>query len=206
MTAVHRPMRAIADLSTLPEMTFGQRNVIWWGNVAFMLIEGTAFVLGAGAYLYLRSRGGPWPPAGDARPDLFWSGLFIALLSLSMIPNLWVSRMARRCNGPAVRAGVMLMSALGVALTALRAVELAHMNVRWDADAYGSVVWLLMVLHTSHLLTDLGDTVVQGVWLYTHEIGPDQYSEIDDNCSYWSFVVLAWPPLYLLVYWLPRLT
>ena len=199
-------MRSLGDLSVLPQGGFGERNVIWWGNVAFMLIEGTAFVLACGAYLYLRSRGGPWPPPGDKTPDLFWSGLFSIGLVLSMVPNLWVRGKARAMNGPAIRMGVMLMALLGAILLALRAVELAHLNVRWDHDAYGSVVWMLMILHTSHVITDLGDTLVQGVWLCTHEIGSDQYSEIDDNCSYWSFVVLAWPPLYLLIYWLPRLS
>jgi cytochrome c oxidase subunit 3 len=201
-----RPTRTVADVSVLPLGGFGERSVIWWGNVAFMLIEGTAFVLGAGTYLYLRSRGGPWPPLGDARPDLLWSGVFSIVLLLSMVPNLWVRGKARARNGPAIRIGVMGMALLGAILLGLRGFELAHLNVRWDKDAYGSVVWLLMVLHTSHVITDLGDTLVQGVWLCTHEIGPDQYSEIDDNCSYWSFVVLAWPPLYLLVYWLPRLS
>ncbi len=200
-----RPMHSTADLSVLPEGGFGERNVIWWGNVAFMLIEGTAFALAAGACLYLRSRGGPWPPAGDKPPDLMWSGVFTVSLLLTIIPNLWVRRMARDRNGPAVRVGVMLMSLLGVVVLALRGFELGHINVRWDRDAYASVVWMLMVLHTSHLITDLGDTLVQGVWLCTHDIGSDQYSEIDDNCAYWNFVVLFWPPLYLLVYWLPRL-
>lgn len=201
-----RTMRSTADLSVLPDRSFGERNLIWWGNVSFMLIEGTAFVLAAGAYLYLRSRGGPWPPAGDKPPDLVWSGLFTVSLIASMVPNLWVRGKARSMDAPAMRAGVMVMALLGAILLALRGVELAHLNVRWDKDAYGSLVWLLMILHTSHVITDLGDTLVQGVWLCTHEVGPDQYSEIDDNCSYWSFVVLAWPPLYLLDYWLPRLT
>ncbi|WP_419826024.1 hypothetical protein [Sphingomonas sp.] len=31
----------------------------------------------------------------------------------------------------------------------------------------------LMVLHTSHIVTDLGDTAVQSVWLYTHSVSDD---------------------------------
>jgi heme/copper-type cytochrome/quinol oxidase subunit 3 len=66
-------------------------------------------------------------------------------------------------------------------------------------------VWLLMVLHTSHVVTDLGETAVQAAWLYTHEVGPDQFSDVEDNANYWNFVVLAWLPIYGLIYWLPRL-
>jgi heme/copper-type cytochrome/quinol oxidase subunit 3 len=32
------------------------------------------------------------------------------------------------------------------------------LNVSWDANAYGSVVWLLLGLHTTHLITDTIDT------------------------------------------------
>ncbi len=62
-----------------------------------------------------------------------------------------------------------------------------------------------MVLHTSHVITDLGDTVVQALWLHTHQIDTEQFSQVDDNAAYWAFVVVAWVPIYLLVYWFPRL-
>jgi cytochrome c oxidase subunit 3 len=195
----------VADLSVLPEGGFGSRNVIWWGNLAFMLIEGTAFVLAMGAYLYLRSQGGAWPPAGDTPPGLLWSALFTGGLLASMLPNVWVSRRARAKDAKAVRAGVLLMTIIGAVLLAARGYELTTLNIRWDKDAYGSVVWLLMLLHTSHVVTDLGDTAVQALWLYTHEIGDDQFSDVDDNAAYWTFVVVAWVPIYLLVYWFARL-
>jgi heme/copper-type cytochrome/quinol oxidase subunit 3 len=63
---------------------------------------------------------------------------------------------------------------------------------------------MLMVLHTSHVVTDLGETGVQSLWLFTHEVGDPQFSDIEDNANYWSFVVLAWLPIYFLIYWLPR--
>ncbi len=195
----------LADLSLLPEGGFGPRNVIWWGNLAFMLIEGTAFVLAMGAYLYLRGRGGSWPPAGDALPSLAWSGVFTIGLIASMIPNHWVAKRARAKDEKGVRIGVLVMTIIGAILLAIRGYELTTLNIRWDKDAYGSVVWMLMVLHTSHVITDLGDTAVQAVWLFTHEIGNDQYSDVDCNAAYWTFVVLAWVPIYLLIYWFPRL-
>lgn len=61
-----------------------------------------------------------------------------------------------------------------------------------------------MILHTTHLLTDLGDTAVQSLWLFTHEIGEEQFSDVHDNADYWTFVVLCWLPVYALVYWAPR--
>jgi heme/copper-type cytochrome/quinol oxidase subunit 3 len=32
-----------------------------------------------------------------------------------------------------------------------------------------------------------------------------RFADVGDNAFYWDFVVLAWIPIYLLIYWLPRL-
>ena len=54
----------VGSLSGLPDSAEGPRHIVWWGNIGFMLIEGTAFVLAAGTYLYLRSQSHDWPAAG----------------------------------------------------------------------------------------------------------------------------------------------
>ena len=183
----------------------GRAHLVWWGNIGFMLIEGTAFALAVGAYLYLQSQTPAWPPAGDRLPGLLWSGIFTAGLIASALPNVWVLRRARAKDELGVRRGVLAMTIVGAVLMAIRWFELRHLNVRWDGDAYGSVVWMLMVLHTSHVVTDLGDTAVQAVWLYTHEVGDDQFADVEDNANYWSFVIVTWLPIYALVYWAARL-
>ena len=40
----------------------------------------------------------------------------------------------------------------------MRVFEFAHLNVMWDHDAYGSIVWLLLGLHTTHIVTDFLDS------------------------------------------------
>jgi len=192
------------DLSQLPTSADGARSVLWWSNLGFMLIEGTAFALAAGAYLYLQSQSRHWPPRDDAPPDLFWGVIFTIGLVMSAIPNAWVSSAAKKNRTRAVRIGVLAMTLVAALLAIARAREFAHLNVHWTSDAYGSVVWLLMVLHTSHLLTDLGESFVIALWLHTHEVGPDQFADVEDNANYWYFVILAWLPLYALVYWVPR--
>ncbi len=194
------------SLADLPDHAEGARHLVWWGNLGFMLIEGMGFALAAGVYLYLQSSSSEWPPAGVVPPGLGWSAVFTAGLFLSALPNLWVLKQVRNKNTRNVRRGVLAMTLIGLLLVGLRAVELQHLNIRWDTNGYGSAVWLLMVLHTSHVITDLGDTAVQALWLYTHEIGDDQFADVEDNANYWSFVVLTSVPIYGLVYWLPRLS
>ncbi len=200
------PYTIVGDVSDLPDCAMGPRNIVWWGNIGFMLIEGTAFLLAMAVYLYLQSESPSWPPAGDTPPDLAWSTMFTVGLFTSEALNLWVSRKAKAKDAAGVRRGTLLMALAGLMFLVVRGVELDHLNIRWDQDAYGSAVWMLMVLHTSHLTTELGESAVQSAWLHTHRIDPDQFSDVQDNCEYWTFVVLAWVPIYVLIYWVPRWT
>ena len=199
------PVRIVGDIADLPASATGPTNLVWWGNFGFMLIEGMAFLLAAGCYLYLMVHNEAWPPSGDPPPGLLWSGMFTLALLLSMIPNLILLRAARNRQARRVRWLAALMSVYGVALIALRAFEFAHLGTDWQRDAYGSVTWMLLVLHTTHLVTELGETGVQTAWLFTHEIGDDQFSDMEDDANYWTFVAIAWLPLYGLIYWAPRL-
>jgi heme/copper-type cytochrome/quinol oxidase subunit 3 len=204
MTMAPEP-EVVTDLSDLPVSAMGARSLLWWGTFGFMLIEGMGFLLAAAAYLYLRGQASAWPTAGHVAPDHTAGAVFTLVALASLAPNLWVAAQARRKNAPAVRWGVALMTVMGLVLMALRGFEFAHLNIRWDDDAYGSVIWLLMVLHTTHVVTDVGDTAVLAAWLFTHEIGDDQFSDVNDNAGYWNFVIVAWAPVYLLVYWGARL-
>lgn len=200
-----REIEIVGDLSSLPKSASGARHLVWWGNTGFMLIEGTGFALAAAAYLYILTQSPKWPPANDLPPDLLWSGLFTAGLILSALPNLWVLRCARAKNLAAMRWGVLAMAVIGLVLLVPRGFEFAHLNISWHDDAYGSMVWLLLVLHTSHIITDWGDTAVLAVLLFTHEVEDDQFADVEDNSNYWTFVVLVWLPVYVLLYWVPRL-
>jgi heme/copper-type cytochrome/quinol oxidase subunit 3 len=201
-----RAVEVVGDLSGLPESASGANHLVWWGNIGFMLIEGTGFALAAAAYLYLMTQASAWPPRGDPLPGLAWSGIFTAGLLLSQIPNLWVLRCARAKNVAGVRWGTAAMALAGLLLLVPRGFEFAHLGVPWHRDGYGSIIWLLLVLHTTHVVTDWGDTLVLGAWLFTHEVGDDQFGDVEDNSNYWSFVVLCWLPIYALIYWAPRAT
>ena len=118
-----RPTHPLGHLASLPNSATGPAHLVWWGNFGFMLIEGTAFVLAAGAYLYLMARSPAWPPAGDGRPDLFWGAAFTLALLASEIPNLFLLRKAKAKDARATRLLALTMVACGLLLAGLRAAE-----------------------------------------------------------------------------------
>lgn len=84
-----------------------------------------------------------------------------------------------------MRLWIVVMCLLGLAPLAVRAFEFAQLNVRWDANAYGSILWVMLGLHTAHLLTDVVDTLVPAVLMFTpHGYSGTRFSDVADNCFY----------------------
>ncbi len=193
----------VGDLSTLPDHNFGSTALGWWGVIGFMLIEGMGFVIALGAYFYLLPYEHGWPPAQPA-PSLQWGTAFLAVGLLSEIPNQWLKKRAQRYDLPAVRFGLLLMVALGLVMIGLRAMEFTALNVRWDQNAYGSIVWALMALHTLHTVTDVYDSGVLAALSYARTFDGRKFSDVADNALYWHFIVWSWVVLYVVVYWTPR--
>jgi heme/copper-type cytochrome/quinol oxidase subunit 3 len=146
-----------------------------------------------------------WPPDAPL-PGLLWSTSFLAVLLVSEWPNVRVKQAAEHDDLPGVRRGLRWAVAFGLVLLAIRAAEFTALGVRWDWNAYGSIVWALLVLHTVHLVTDFYDTCVLTALLHgEHGGSPRRYVDVSENSLYWHFVVITWIPLYLLIYWTPRL-
>jgi heme/copper-type cytochrome/quinol oxidase subunit 3 len=181
----------------------GSASLTWWGTLAFMLLEGTGFALVIAIYLYLGSLSRAWPPA--PLPDLLPGILITLVLLASLVPNFFIARWAEQEHLAKVRVGLLVMSLLGVAPLVIRIFEFPAMNVRWDSNAYGSTVWLMLGLHTTHLITDLADTLVLAVLMFTrHAKNKRRFGDVADNALYWNFVVLTWLPIYACIYWIPR--
>jgi cytochrome c oxidase subunit I+III len=196
---------AALDVSALPSYGFSHRSLMWWGTLGMMAIEGTVFALAVVSYFYLRGLASRWPPAG-LPPDLAWGTLNTAILLLSALPNHWVKRVAERHELKAVRAGLLICLGFSVAFLLVRVMEFRSLNIRWDEDAYGSIVWMLLGLHTVHLLADTIDTTVLTVLMHTGPLEGTRFVDVSENALYWYFVVMSWLPIYAVIYLVPRFT
>ena len=197
--------RVAVDLSRLPLHGMGRASVTWWGTMAFMLIEATGFALVIAVYLYLMSRASTWP-IDAPRPDLLPGTLVTLILVASLVPNHLIARWAEQQDLHKVRIGIVVMSLFGIAPLIARAFEFPALRVSWDTNAYGSVIWTLLGLHTTHILTDLVDTLVLGALMFTrHGQNRRRFGDVQDNAMYWNFVVAAWLPIYACIYWVSRL-
>jgi heme/copper-type cytochrome/quinol oxidase subunit 3 len=200
------PLRFTDDLAALPTHKFGTSSLTWWGIIGFMVIEGAAFGVVIAAYFFLMGQGQGWPPAAGRPPTLLAGTAFTILILLTEIPNTRVKKAARAHDIETVRKLLPLMAGIGVVLLAIRGFEFNSLNIKWTDNAYGSVIWALLLLHTTHILTDWYDTLVLAALVHT-PLGDEgrRFEDVDENSMYWRYVWLLWVPIYAMIYWFPRL-
>jgi heme/copper-type cytochrome/quinol oxidase subunit 3 len=194
------------DVSKLESDGFGHRSLTWWGVIGFMVIEATGFALLFGAYFFLMSHEQNWAPLPLRPPDLLAGTLFTIVILLSEIPNTMVKKAALRLDLGEVRRLMPWVVGFGAVLLVIRAFEFNSLNVFWYDNAYGSILWALLLMHTTHLGTDWADTFILWRLMVTrHGEQKRRFVDTDENALYWRFVWLSWLPVYVLIYWLPRL-
>jgi cytochrome c oxidase subunit III len=195
--------RAI-DVSHLPEYAFGHRNLMWWGGASLMVIEGMMFALLFVSYMYLKGRSPQWPP-GYFAPILFWGTLNTAVLLASSVPNHLAKKAAEKMDLRKLRLWLAVAIGFAIAFSVIRIFEFAALNVWWDSNAYGSIVWLLLGFHTTHVITDVIDSVALEVLLFTGPLEESHFVDAAENSLYWHYVVITWLPVYAFIYLAPRL-
>jgi len=193
------------DLAELPTHAFGHRSLTWWGVIGFMVIEGAGFAMAIAAYFFLMSQEQEWAPRPTLPPDLLAGTLFTLVMLLSEIPNSMIKKATETYDTNKVRMLLPGMVAIGVLLFVIRGFEFNSLNVMWYDNAYGSIIWALLFLHTAHVATDWVDSVVLWRLMETpYGEEPRRLVDVDENSLYWRFVWLTWLPLYVMIYWLPR--
>jgi cytochrome c oxidase subunit III len=195
--------RRTLDVSGLPDHAFGHQGLIWWGTASYMVIEGTMFVMALVAYYFLRTRVPEWPPSAPL-PDPTFATIGTLLLLASMVPNQMVKSAAERLDVKRVRALMPVLLTLELGIIVVRAFEFPALGAPWDWNAYASITWLILGLHTSHLVTDFGESVVVAAVAFTGHVEPRRMVDVSENALYWYFVVFSWIPVYLTVYFAPR--
>jgi heme/copper-type cytochrome/quinol oxidase subunit 3 len=91
-----------------------------------------------------------------------------------------------------------------MAATALRIFEFTTLNCRWSDDAYSSTIWVLIGLHSGHLLTELIETLVILAISFTPKMEGTRLADAAINSDYWYFVVITALMVDFLIYAAPR--
>ena len=200
-----RRARAVMNVSALPDVVFGARDIMWWGTLGFVVIEGFTLVLTAAVYLYIQQNFATWPPEGTADPSLGIPTAQLAVMLLSLPLMWWIGRAAHAYELGKVRNGLTLASVVALAFVALRILSAIYsLNVKWDSNAYGSAQWLILGSHFTLLLIEFIEVSGMALLFWFAPVEEKHFSDAADMAFYWYFMVLSWVPLYVLCFLVPR--
>jgi len=191
------------DVRTLPSFGFGHRSIIWWATIGLMLIESAVFALAVLSYFYLRGLAHEWPVSARP-PELSWGTANTVVLLASLWPTYLAKAAAERYDRRAAGFWMSVCMVFAVAFLAIRWLEFTQLNISWSVNAYGSILWFLLGLHTTHLITDTIDSGVLTALLYTGPFEGKRFVDVSENAVYWYFVVASWIPIYAVIYLAPR--
>ncbi len=199
------PRRPAVDVSHLPTTVFRTRDMMWWGTVGFIVIEGFTLLLCAAVFVYLRKNFSTWPPEGILRPSVVEPSILVAVMLASLPLMKRLESAALRFDLEAVRGYLTVAAAVCAVFVGLRAWELTQsLNVRWDANAYGSAQWLVVGAHGTLVAVQFVETAGMAAIFWLGPIEKKHFSDAYDVAFYWWFIVLGWLPLYVLCFVLPH--
>jgi cytochrome c oxidase subunit 3 len=188
------------DVSGLPTHAFGARDPLWWAVVLLITIEGTMFALLLVSYFYLRENAPVWPIAGVGSPDLVLGTLSTVCLFAAAPAVHYGNRAALANSVRGMRRWQVVTTVLLAAATVLRLIELHALPFRWDDHAYGSVFWTILGLHTFHLITSVGESLLVLGVLVRGPIEAKFPVDVHVSGVYTYFVIASWVPLYAILY------
>jgi cytochrome c oxidase subunit 3 len=192
------------DVSELPTTAFGFRAVTTWGTLGFMLVEATTMAVGVAAYFYLRRNFQAYPPLGTPNPALLMPTLGLMVLLSSIAIARWTDRAAKRLDAGGVARSLLVSVLFGVIILVIRIYEGFGVHTRWDSDAYGSTVWMLLCFHTLLVLIDTIESTVMWRIMKRPDVEDKHFVDASDGAFYWYFAALVWIPLYVVLYLAPR--
>jgi heme/copper-type cytochrome/quinol oxidase subunit 3 len=206
--------RRVLDVSEIPDVALDHRSPIWWGNTLLLVIETVMLALLIAAYFYLRLQFEQWPPPlvsqlpPEAHPvPVLKLPLFgLLLLTVSALPMILVdwAALRRRSRPVVIGLSVTILLALGVIVS--RWFEFHALKFRWDENAYGSITWLILGMHFTHLIVATCEALIMLAWVLTHGLDDKHARDIRTTAVYWYWVVGTWLILFAVVWFTPRLS
>ena len=199
------------DVSHLEPHVMDSRSPIWWGNLLLLCIETTMFALLVATYFYIHMNYAAWPPPRTSNsnyqtnPSLGYATVNLFIIIASVVPMYLADRACLRRDVQTVRICMAIMVVIGLITVALRFLEFDALQFRWDDNAYAGIVWTTVGMHLLHLVTGTAENLLMALWVWIHGMDDKHARDVRVGAVYWYWIAAIWIPLYVIVYFGPRL-
>lgn len=202
------------DVSGLSAGEHDTSSPLWWGNALNLVMETVVFGGLIAMYVTIVMNTDPFPPVRTASglpvirhaaPDLFLPTIGLIVLLVSLIPAIWLDISARRKNVASIKMASNLTLLFNIAAIIIRYYEFDSLNFKWDDNAYGSILWIILIMHLIHLAVLLGEDLSVEIWIFFKGVDEKQTVDLTVAAVYWYWIVAMWVLLYAIIYISPRL-
>lgn len=209
-------IEAVVDVSEWSRFETKERHPLWWGILGLVVIE--VMVVGAFlvSYLYLGIAQGSrpeigslvtaWPPAGIEPLPLTYPTISLGLLLFCAASMFYAGFAMRKNQQKLLVASFVLCTLVSCVVLYLRWLQMERFPFRWDDHAYASMVWTLTGFHFVHVTSAVLGTAAIGLLAAKGYFGEKRQLAVDVDTLYWYFVSFIWVPIYLVLYWTPRMS
>jgi cytochrome c oxidase subunit III len=197
--------RSYVPKEQLPVLLEGSKAPLWWAMILLLTIESAVFATMIAAYYYFRFTDPTgWPPAGIDPPDLLLPTLNSLVLFASSAVVYWGDHGIRQGDERRLKIGIVSGIVLGLIFVALKIYEYWDVGYTWDTHAYGSIIWMIIIFHTAHVVAVVMKGCVMAVLAFRGYFTGKRHLGVEINGVYWHFVALVWIPLFFTIYIVPR--
>jgi len=197
-------VRVTVDASEHP--SFGpHQHPLWWGILGAVAIEAAVVATLLTSYFYLALQSGAWPPEGVDPPALLWPTVVLFLLPFSSWTMWWAGKGSDAGRKRQLAIGVTASVVIASLALVARSIQFTRLQIRWDEHAYGSMLWVIMGFHYTHVVSAILGTAVVAVLAWRGYFTPERQLGVVVDTLYWYFVAAVFLPIYLVLYWVPRM-
>jgi heme/copper-type cytochrome/quinol oxidase subunit 3 len=178
----------------------------FWGVAVLIATEGMLFLALVATYFFLRAASSTWPLGGIEPPEIgarAW--VFTALLLGSSLPIFWADAAVKRGDFRVVRIALTISSLMGAAFLVNTVLEFRDLTFGWDTNAYGSIYYVIVGLHATHVAAGLVISAVVQIKLWMGLIDAEHHTAVEVFSLYWHFVDAVWIVVFASVFISPHL-
>ena len=198
-------VRPVLDVSGMSVYNNWTRAPLWWGFMGMIAIETTVFLAFIVSYFYLKNSNPMWPLMPHEPPELLLPTVNTAILIASSFVVHWGDRGIKAGKPRQLSISMLVAALMAIVFLILKVVEYGGKPLRWDDDAYGSIVWVIIGFHSAHVIALVLKTIIVDTLAWRGYFNQHRRLGAEVNGIYWHFVVLIWLPLYFTLYISPRL-
>ncbi len=196
-------IEVIRERSHLPFVILAGPHALGrWGMSLFLVTEGVLFGSSLSSYFLVRGNSDEWPQGGIEPPDLLLPAVLTVLLVACSASIQWsrAQTEADRERPVALRLGLLVTMALGVAFLVLQGLEFRDVGYGPTDNAYASLFFTITGAHWAHVAVGvliLGWVLVR-TWFVSHE--PRRRSDMPNIAWFWHFLTLIWLAVFAVLY------